>query len=181
MKVLKTLAMLALLALMAACAQPARLDAMKVTAIPDVVVPDGFFLRKAILINNVHGGEPTNPLWTSQVGNVEFRAALESSLEGFGLLAPPSAGTYDLTATLIKLDQPLMGIDMTVTTSANYLLKNRATNAEALNRTITLPYTATFGSALLGVERLRVANEGSIKTNLEQLIRDLLSLQPPAP
>ncbi len=74
-----------------------------------------------------------------------------------------------------------MGIDMTVTTSANYLLKNRATNAEALNRTITLPYAATFGSALLGVERLRVANEGSIKTNLEQSIRDLLSLKPPAP
>lgn len=54
--------MLALLTLTAACAQSARLDAMKVAAIPDVVDRDGLFLRKAISINNLHGGEPTNPL-----------------------------------------------------------------------------------------------------------------------
>jgi len=66
---------------------------------------------------------------------------------------------------------------MTVTTSANYLLRERVTGAETMNKTLMLPYTAPFSSAFIAVERLRVANKGFIKTNLEQLLRELAALK----
>ncbi|MEM7445696.1 MAG: hypothetical protein AAF414_20410 [Pseudomonadota bacterium] len=44
-------------------------------------------LRGEVEIEEVGCGQETNPLWTSEVGNAEFREALLVSLQNAGLAA----------------------------------------------------------------------------------------------
>lgn len=117
-------------------------------------------------------------MWKSNVGSSEFSQALEGSLRTVGLLAANrQAGSHTLTVHLQNVDQPFIGLDMTVTASVNYVVAERSTNKEIFNRTVAVPYTAKFGDSLLGVERLKLANEGAIRTNISQLIEELFRLK----
>jgi hypothetical protein len=44
-------------------------------------------------------------------------------------------------------------------------------------RTIATPYTAKANDAFLAVERLKLANEGAIRTNIARLIEELMALR----
>ncbi len=163
--------------LLAGCATPARVDQMTVAPATMAVAAAPEALRQNIAIKDVTGGQETNPLWTSQVSSAEFERALEASLRGANLLqANRQAGRFTLTAQLGKLDQPLIGINMTVTASVLYILVERSTGKTVWQETITTPYTASFGDALLGVERLKLANEGAVRTNIADLIGKLVRL-----
>lgn len=116
-------------------------------------------------------------MWVSNVGNSEFEQALEGSLRDAGLLANgKQAGKYMLVAHLDRVDQPMAGLDMTVTVDVMYSLVERASGREVLNRRITMPYTASFGAAFAGTERLRIANEGAVRANITKLIEELFAL-----
>tara|TARA_B100000676_G_scaffold306985_1_gene364404 strand:+ start:1323 stop:1472 length:150 start_codon:yes stop_codon:yes gene_type:complete len=43
-----------------------------------------------------------------------------------------------------------------------------------LNETIVTPYTEDFSSTFLAAERLRLANEGAIRRNIETFINALI-------
>jgi len=136
------------------------------------------FLRQNVAIKDVTGGQETNPMWTSQVSSAEFERALESSLRAANVLQPNrQAGRFTLTAYLDKLEQPLVGINMTVTATVTYTLVERSTGKTSWEKTISTPYTAKFGDSLLGVERLKLANEGAVRTNITDLIADLARLR----
>lgn len=63
------------------CATPASIEGMTVSGtMVTTTAPANFALKDSLLIDNVSGGQTTNPLWTSEVGGEEFRAALEESL-----------------------------------------------------------------------------------------------------
>jgi hypothetical protein len=154
-------------------ADPGQMIARPATSAYVVSTP----LRNNIAIRDVTGGKETNPLWTSQVGSSEFEQALEASLRAAGLLSPGrQAGNYVLTAHLQRLEQPYFGASMTVTASVNYILAERATGRALYDKTLEVPYTAKFSDALLGVERLRLANEGAIRANISTLIEELLRI-----
>jgi len=159
------------------CASPARVDQMVTSGQPaQRVAPTA--LRGNVALNDVTGGKETNPMWVSNVGSSEFSQALEGSLRTVGLLAPNrQAGRFTLTAHLQSLEQPMFGLDMTVTASVNYVVVERATGKEVFQRTIAPPYTAKWGDAFVGVERLKLANEGAIRTNISQLIDELFNLK----
>jgi len=160
------------------CATPARVDQMTVTAqgIPTAPMPEA--LRQNVAIKDVTGGQETNPMWTSQVSSAEFERALESSLRGANVLQPNrQMGRFTIAAYLGKLEQPFIGIDMTVTATVTYTLVERSTGKTAWERTIITPYTAKFGDALLGVERLKLANEGAVRSNIAELIGELFRLR----
>lgn len=163
-------------AMLGGCAAPANVAGMSAVATPQqriVSTP----LRNNVAVRDVSGGKDTNPMWTSQVGNSEFEQALESSLRDAGLLASgKQAGKYTLTAQMEKIDQPVAGFSMTVTATVNYVLVERATGKTVLERRISLPYTATWGAAFAGYERLRLASEGAMKTNIEKIIADLFAM-----
>ena len=73
-------------------------------------------LDQALEVGSVSGGQPTNPLWTSQVGKEDFRAALTQALKNAGFIAGDGeAATYRVDADLVGLEQPAFGIDFTVT------------------------------------------------------------------
>lgn len=167
-----------LLSLLFGCATPARVDQMVVTD-ADVVtskpVPDA--LQTSIVVSSVSGGEDTNPLWVSEIGNTEFKQALEKSLERYGLLsALRSAGKYELMVILKEVKQPLFGLDLTVTTVVNYRLLDKASRKEIFYQDITAAHTATFSDSAMAFHRLKLANEGSAKKNIAEFIENLRNL-----
>lgn len=166
---------LAMLALVAACAQPARVSQMAVSDnVLAPVVSTNPGLQNSTTVASVIGGKETNPMWTSQVNNPEFKEALERSLEFNGVLAPtPDKASYDVTVTLSELSQPLLGFDLTVTSVVNYRVTRHSDGGEVLIQKVTKPFTADFSSSLVAVERLRLANEGAIRENIREFLTHL--------
>ncbi|HUL95328.1 MAG TPA: hypothetical protein VLT89_04920 [Usitatibacter sp.] len=159
---------------LAGCASPARVEGMSINAeeVSRISAPPE--LRGNIAIKDVTGGSETNPMWKSNVGSSEFEQALEASLRAAGMLSPNRvSGKYQLTAHLEQVEQPFVGIDMTVSATVQYVLSERATGKVAFARKISAPYTAKFSDSVLGVERLRLANEGAIRENIGRFIEEL--------
>lgn len=171
-----TIRALALVATMltAACAQGARTDAM--IAVPAAPLPGASALRQAVAVGSVTGGQTTNPLLTSQVANEDFSAALRASLNARAMV-DLSGRRFRLDAVLTSLSQPLIGLNMTVTAVVTYRLTDGATGRVVFDRVIATPFTADFAASLLGVERLRIANEGAIRANITALLDALLEAE----
>ena len=159
------------LALLAACAQPARVTQMVVPNELAPVVTANPGLQTSLGVGEVSGGKETDPMWTSQVNNPEYKEALEQSLQTNALLAPAAAARNVVTVELIELKQPLMGFDLTVTPRVRYRVLERASSTEVFNEELTTPFTADFSSAAIAVERLRLANEGAIRENIRAFLR----------
>lgn len=176
MKKFSIVLILLLLAGLTGCASPARVEQM-VAKTPPAQRIASTPMRSNIAVRDVSGGKETNPMWVSNVGNSEFEQALEASLREAGLLSGgKQLGKYTLVAHMEKVDQPFAGLDMTVTVTVNYILIERASGKEVMNKRIAVPFTATFSDAFSGVERLRVANEGAIRMNIGKLIESILAV-----
>lgn len=162
---------------LAGCATPARVDQMQTSAsLAARTAAANSQYKEAISVKDVTGGKETNPMWVSNVSSADFSRALEASLKDAGLLSGNNQGSkYQLIAHLQKLDQPLFGASMTVTATVQYSVIERATNKEVLARTVAMPYTAAWNEAFMGSERLKLANEGAIRVNIQQLIDALLA------
>lgn len=132
-------------------------------------------LKNNIALSSTTGGSGTNPLWTSQISNDSYSAALRQALSSQGLMS--DNGKYTLAVKMLKVDQPLFGFDMTVTTHVQYTLTDTAKNSIVFNETVIAPYTATTGDAFVGSTRLRLANEGASKKNIEGLLNKLSELK----
>lgn len=159
-----------------ACASPAEMQNMIVNQQSFVLSNPETPFRNSIRLLQVNGGESTNPLWTSEVGNSAFRGALEASLRDSSLLAvslPKSR--FDLYATLKSMDQPLIGLDLTVNSNVNYRVVERESKESWFDTDVLASYTATFSDSPLAIQRLRFANEGSIRENIKQFIKRLIS------
>ncbi len=168
---------LAALAL-SACASPAKVENMVVSSSAGAPAANPG-LVEAICVTKVTGGQKTNPLWTSEVDDASFRAALEGSLRNNHLAAANADRCrYDLEANLLGLAQPIIGFNMTVTSHVNYSVLERPSGNSYFLTTVNAPYTATVGDAFAGVKRLRLANEGSIRSNIQKFIDELLAHEP---
>ena len=165
---LVTVAVICAAMLVSGCASGARPEGMTVQRAPDAPPQVS---GATFDVGAVAGGEETNPLWTSEVSQDAFRTALVSSLRNQGLYDPASG--LEISAVLEEVDQPLFGFDVTVTATVTYRVTD-ATGAVLFDERIVRPYTADFSDAFLGVERLKLANDGAIKTNMESFIDRLL-------
>lgn len=159
------------------CASPAEYKNMVYVAPQSSKAMPASKLHQAISLSTVQGGKDTNPLWISKVSNDDFQKALELSLQEAGYLSKGNS-VYALTANLKSLKIPLfkLGLNRTVTSSVNYSLGKVKTDGNILNEDVNAEFTATVSDAFLGNERLRMANEGSIKENIKQLIDRLSQL-----
>ena len=154
------------------CAQAARVDQM--AAAPTTTLPAVSTLQHAVQVSGVTGGTKTNPMWMSKVGDAEFQAALSSSLGAAGMLANGD-GRYRLEAKLLQLKQPMIGFDMAVDSQVHYTLTETSTGKAVFDRDVIATYTATVGDAFLAVKRLQLANEGSIKKNIQQFMDEVIA------
>jgi len=170
-KTLKALALLATLAV-AGCATAAKPGNMMVldhsvrSATP---TEDGY---ESVGIGSVSGGQETNPLWTSQVSASDFETALRYSLQRRGYYSSSEDVPYRITAQLENLEQPFVGFSFTVTSTVFYELEDPSGNIID-ERRITAPFTAQLGDHLYGAERMRLANEGSIRSNITLYLQHL--------
>ncbi len=166
-------------ALIAGCAAPARLEQMQVdTSLAQRTAVAASPLSGSVAIKDVTGGSETNPLWISKVSSADFERALETSLRAAGLLSANRQGSpYTLVADLRSLDQPAFGLDLKVTATVTYLLVERASGKTTYEKTIVTSHTAVIGDAFIATERLRLANEGAMRTNISRLIEDLIAMK----
>lgn len=179
MQTLRILGALSLTMALIGCAAPARVEQMQTnTNLATRTAVSNSPLREAVAIRDVTGGKETNPMWVSSVSSSDFERALELSLKDAGLLSNNKQGSkYVLVAHLSKLDQPFAGASMTVTATVRYTLVDRATNKDVLEKTLATPYTAAWNEAFMGSERLKLANEGAVRVNIQQLIDALVALK----
>jgi hypothetical protein len=154
------------------CAAPASQSAM-IASLRDVSVKRSEKLVDAVFVRSVTGGKSTNPMWTSQVDNETFKSALNESLAVVGYKASDSSkARYLIDVELRKLDQPLIGIDFEVTSEVSYSVDSESGKHVY---PISADGKAVFSDSLLGVERLKLANEKSIKANITRFINMLTS------
>jgi len=153
-----------------ACASASKPGAMIAELTDETIIGDNSPLREAVSIGDITGGKETNPLWTSEVSSQAFAEALRQSFAAHAMLAT-DAGAYRLDAQMLKLKQPFAGFNMTVTSTVNYTLTDLESGDVVFEESITEAYKAKTSDAFLGVERLRLANEGSIRTNIATLIK----------
>lgn len=176
MTYLRLLLASALIALCAGCASPAQISGMSVSVEQAKTSTYDSQLRNNIRLSEVNGGDKTNPLWTSEIDSPDFGAALKQSLANANLLGDESA-TYALRANLLRVDQPIFGLDFEVTSEVEYTLIETATNKVVLREMIRTPFTAGFGDSVIGIKRLRLANEGSARVNIIAMLKRLSDLK----
>lgn len=162
------------LLVLGACATPAAPEHMAATAgvvTPVTTTAPGYHQLR---VGHVQGGSETNPLWESNVSNEDFRTALESSLRGVSYLSEtPDKANLEVNASMVDLQRPLAGLDMTVTSKVRYTVTATGGGNPVFDETISASGTGHFGDALLGVERLRLANEASIRANIAAFLQRL--------
>jgi hypothetical protein len=156
---------------LAACASGARGEQMVVTAGAAQPGEPGY---KAFRVAKVQGGEETNPLLASNVADRDFNTALESSLKASNYLADdPATAKNEITASLIDLKQPMVGLDLSVTSKVRYTATKVDGGDIVFDETIAETGTAKLGEALIAVERLRLANEAAIRANIQTFLEHL--------
>ncbi|MEJ6005939.1 hypothetical protein WG899_10305 [Paucibacter sp. AS339] len=139
-------------------------------------VPDR--LKGQIVLSPVTGGQPTGMLWGSKISNAALQEALDSSLRATGMLAMrPGAGDYQLEAKLVELEQPMIGLSMKVVVTIAYTVIEKRSGTVLYQRRLRSQHVAEFSSAVLDQnERLRLANEGAVRSNVNLMLRDVIAL-----
>ena len=168
------LVLVLLIVQLAGCATGAQAPGMTVLDSEVSETPNPALVSR-IQVGEVSGGKKTNPLWKSNISTDEFKLALESSLKSLGYFSDDS--TYMLSAELQQVDQPIFGLNYTVTSTVGYELVNMSSGEVVFADVVTASSTTGVNDAFLGVKRLRLANEGSIKANIKSLLDQLAELE----
>ncbi len=129
-----------------------------------------------VSINESIGGRETNPLWTSQVSNSAFTEALSNALAKSGVFQAVIKGDgadYLLDVTILDYDQPWIGIDIDIRMKTKWELADAKTLVPVWSDTFETTYRAKLSDVLIAAERLQKANEGSVRTNIKEGIRQL--------
>jgi len=119
-------------------------------------------------------------MWKSQISDEDFAAALRQSIEQSRLFASvlkDGIGNYQLQAFIAQLNQPMFGASMTVSMEVDYTLTKRQPKEVVWHKPIVSSYTAPFSEAFVGTTRLRLANEGAARKNIEQALQDISALK----
>ncbi len=162
------------------CAKPASVKTMISSSRAGSSSPLDLNLINSVCVKLVDGGKTTNPLWVSEVDNASFLIALEASLKNNGLLAEtPDSCRYDIEVHLLGLSQPYISLDVEVTANVNYRMRKAGVEEPYLLKTIQTSYTARFTQdKLLWGNRLKEANEGSVRKNIGEFIDAVLARPP---
>lgn len=164
--------LIAIAALTAGCATASRPDDMVAT--PATLV----HRNSSSVAVAVTGGKETNPLWTSQISNDAFAQALRDSIQKSGLFGSVTDGgaNYKLDAFLGKVDQPMFGLSLTVKMEVSYTLVDTRSGKTVWQKDVASQYTAHPSEAFAAVKRLRLANEGAARANIQEALADMSTL-----
>jgi hypothetical protein len=159
------IALLAIAALLAGCAAPAHKESMA----PVALTPANKHPHTVRV--ETRGGAETGVMDSSNIGNADLKAAIETSIRQSGLfksVVQGKEGDYELTVNIIQLDKPLFGGAFTVTLETGWTLAKAADRSIVLRKAVRTSHTATMSDSFVGVTRLRLAVEGAVRENIRQ-------------
>jgi hypothetical protein len=151
------------------CAFPATKEGMIVT---NYLAPKQ--TGEKIFVKESTGGSMTLPFWTSQIPNDNFTEAVKESLlisKAFIALSTNWGDDWGLEIEIRDVDQPMFGLDLTVTIDTKYTLYLKG--KKVYETYIRESDTATTGDSLMAMVRLRIANEKSARANVKKFIAEL--------
>jgi hypothetical protein len=154
-----------LLIVLAGCASPASKEGMVAHNVP---VSNKF--DKTITVRT-QGGSETGVADSSNIDNKDLASAIEQSIIENGLFTQVIHGNdsdYLLSVSIIDISKPMFGASFTVTLEAGWALMEQKTKKVIMKDSIKTSYTATMGQSLIGVKRLRLAVEGTVRENIKQ-------------
>ncbi len=167
---LKSLLSVLAVVVLVGCATPATQQAMAIS-IQDLPGKKNPNLTSQVVVNNVTGGKETNPMWTSQVDAQSFKGALDKSIAMAGYTAADaSKAKYSIDANLQDLKQPVFGLTFDVVSTVLYTV---TADGKQSQFPVIATGTATTSDAFIGIERLRLANERSIRENIKTFLNRL--------
>ena len=143
---------------------------------------------KAVQIQNHHpftvsvqaaGGHETNPLLYPDISNESFAQAISDSIVQNGVFSSvisSGKGDYLLEASIINVDRPAAGFDMTVVMTVNWKLTHVSSRKIVYQSVVEKSFSATVGDAFVGMKRFRLAQEGAARENIQEGLRRLSQL-----
>ena len=131
----------------------------------------------------VTGGSEKSALDASTIVNSEFAEAISKSVTQSGLftsvVAAGQSETYQLSAAIVRVDQPVIGRAMTGTIEVKWTLTQVSNKYVFWKNAIVSSYTAKANEAFSGVDRLRLANEGAARINIQDALTQISVLPLP--
>lgn len=115
-----------------------------------------------------------------QVSNESLQKAIEETIlrtQAFKQLLKGKDADYELSATVVTLNQPGMGFSFTVKTDIAWSLKKISDDTLVWRKLINSEHTAGAGEAFVGTVRLRMATEGAVKNNIETALKEIATLE----
>ncbi|MBJ6727222.1 hypothetical protein [Geomesophilobacter sediminis] len=177
-RIIRFIFALAAAALLASCATGAAPSRMVPNAMDAPRADAASPLYQRIVVTQVGGGEETNPLMVSKVGNRELADALRGALERFDYLAGPDRrADFALEAFLVDLKQPQGAYTLIVDSHIRYKLLSIKDRSVLLDDVITGSAKGTLNDALVGSTRLRMTTEASIRANIAEFLSRLPRLE----
>jgi hypothetical protein len=151
------------------CASPARPEAISTTLVMPVHKSTGEVSVTA------SGGS------AAEISNDAFAQALRESIERSGIFAKvlPSGARYQLKALIGSVDHPSAGVSFTVKMEVSYTLIDTQAGKAVWTQTIPSEHTAHLSDALGANTRLRRAEEGAAKANIEQALTQIAAVNLP--
>ena len=164
----------ALLLGVAGCGNAARTTALVAPVSSATLLPADSPLIKSVSVGSVTGGDRGNQFWQSEISSDSFRQALETSLDLTQMLGPNDAPLV-VDATLERIESPQLNVNLTVTTTVYYRVRSTRSGAIVWQERIVTPHTAQFTESFVRSERLRLAAEGSAKSNIATFLERFTS------
>lgn len=196
MKHYRILLLICLVPFLTNCAGQARQFNMAVGDQKQVIrIENKNMYYRAIGLRDVSGGfipvePPADREWYEAVGdelqdlkfkprvlNTRFATALRDSLRNYNMLTLVGDPQYNLSATLVALDQPYIGVDYKATVGIHYSLTPANTDDEPVEpvyeRTIQSDGRADISEVFDHPNLSRLATERAIQSNILKFIIDL--------
>ena len=147
-------------------AMVARTDSVALTRVPTPT--------RRIAVAAVEGGEETGTLDRSKVASEDLEAALAASLARAGYGGDSSlTADFRLSARLAELSASSTPLSTTVTSVVRYSLRSTDTGAVVFEEEIRAVTRVPWTRSIYGPGRLRLANEESIRANIERMLARL--------
>lgn len=123
-------------------------------------------------------------MWTSKVSDADLAQAITDSLRSSGLfkgVVTIGEADYVLNATIINIDQPMVGFTMSVGVEIVWSLTPKGNSKPVWEKSVSSRAQKTTGDAFVGVTRLRLATEAATQENIRKALTQLSQQQLPPP
>jgi len=140
-----------------------------------------------VSVNESKGGIDPKPLWHSEISNAAFTEALSKALAESSVFQDVIQGggvdnlggaDYIIDVVILEYDRPSQGANITINMKTKWKLSDARTHAPVWSNTFKTAHRTPWGKSIFDGERIELAHEAAVRTNIKEGIRrlSLLSL-----